>query len=86
MTPNSRPISTTFSIDLPNTAIFRLQATAASKIWLTRKTLEAKVETNKRPGVFFIWERMAFATIRSEMEEPGTDELVESDNNKSTPI
>ena len=86
MTPLRRPISQTFSMDLPKTATFLPQETAASRIWLRRRTLDAKVDTSRRPGVLRICSLIARATCLSEMEKPGTDEFVESLISRVTPV
>ena len=85
MTPFFLAMSHTFSMERPNTATFLPHDTAASRIWLRRRTLDAKVETSSLPGVLRICSLIANATWRSEIEKPGTDELVESLINRVTP-
>ena len=84
--PSLLPISSTFSILLPNTATLRLHATAASRICAKRYVLDANVETIILPGVFAICSLIACATLPSEIDHPGTEEFVESLINKVTPI
>ena len=80
-----RPISTTFSMDLPNTQTFLSQFLAALMIWASLLTLDAKVEMSILPVVLRMMSFIAEATCFSEIEKPSTSALVESDRSSVTP-